>query len=716
MTDRNVSSRPGARALLAAFILAISAPVLRAQNPPPPAPEAQPPRLTRQPQDTKPPAQQPGGQPTQAQPTAEAGGTLAEANAEIDVVGYRIDAEMVPSTNTLAASAVVTTRVLKATRSAVFELNGALRVSAVRGPDGKPVQFLQDALDQFTVKVDLGSTVAAGQQIDLTFDYAGQLISAEGGPLPDKRLAYVGAEGSYLHYAARWFPFHGYGADRATADIRLTVPSAWKLAAHSDTPIVSAPGKTSGTTVHTIAETSPVLPGTLAAGPYIAVPVRSGGLTVEFFAYPGSEGIAQRFAEEMVQVLDYYQRTFGPYAFGSRYVVAQTDDESLETVAGAGIEFMAGDALRQSAEVPVADLAREVALQWWGQAVGLKNFDSVWLSQGLAQYSALLYLQSRETDAEFTGRLSEISERALAYESEVSITQAPSQLNDQTPAFRSIVLYKGAYVFHMLRSTLGDEKFFGMLREWYSRNKGGNVSIADFERAASAAAGQDLRWFFGLWVESTGVPEFTWDYTVLRTKGGEWRVRGTLKQPVEGFRMPVDVVVSSTGGEERVTLDFNGTTADFSASSKGGQPSLQVDPERKILRVSETIRTAVVVRRGIQEMQRESYMEAEERFREAIKLSPRSSWAWYNLGLLYMRQRNMQKAIDAFTQAVNGDMDPSWIEVWSYIYRGNAYDALGQRERAVAEYNRAKENGNTYDRAQEAVERYLGEPYKPPAQ
>ena len=712
MSDRLERYRLVLIALLAAMLLVTQPAPGTAQTTAPPPGQAQPPKLTRQPAQQTQPASPPATQPqSQARPQS-----LTEANAEIDITNYRIDAELTPGTNTLKATSAVTVRLLKSLRSAQFELNGSLRVSAVRGPDGKPLQFLQDTLDQYTVKVDLGQTIAAGQEITLTFDYAGQLTSAEGGPLPDKRLAYVGPEGSYLHYASRWFPFHGYGADRSTAEIRLTIPSAWKLAAPSDTPITTSPGKTSGTTVHAIARTSPVLPGSLAAAPYIVVPIRSSGMEIEFYAHAGSEGTAQKFAEETAQILEFYQKTFGPYPFGNRYVVAQTDDETLDAIAGSGIQFLSNEMLRRNADVPVMDLAREVALQWWGQAVGLKSFDSVWLSYGLAQYSAMLYEQSQALSAEFASTLADISERALAYEGETSIVQAPSQLNDQTPAFRSIVFYKGAYVFHMLRSTLGDEKFFALLRDWYARNRGSNVSIADFERAASQAAGQDLRWFFGLWVESTGVPEFTWDYTVLKTNNGEWRVRGTLKQPIEGFRMPVDVVVSTGASEERTTLDFNGTSADFAVATKGGQPTLTIDPERKILRVSETIRTAVVVRRGIQEMQRENYMEAEERFREAVKLSPRSSWAWYNLGLLYMRQRNMQKAIDAFSQALTGDLDPNWIEVWSYIYRGNAYDALGQRDRAVAEYNKAIQNGNTYDGAQELAERYLGEPYRPPAQ
>ena len=77
-----------------------------------------------------------------------------------------------------------------------------------------------------------------------------------------------------------------------------------------------------------------------------------------------------------------------------------------------------------------------------------------------------------------------------------------------------------------------------------------------------------------------------------------------------------------------------------------------------------------------------------------------------------MEQRNWQKAADSFTEALGGDLEPSWIEVWSYIKKGNAWDATDNRERAVAEYTKAKETGNNYNGAQQAAEKYLGQPYK----
>jgi tetratricopeptide (TPR) repeat protein len=76
-----------------------------------------------------------------------------------------------------------------------------------------------------------------------------------------------------------------------------------------------------------------------------------------------------------------------------------------------------------------------------------------------------------------------------------------------------------------------------------------------------------------------------------------------------------------------------------------------------------------------------------------------------------MTQRNYQKGLDAFDQALNGNLRPDWIEVWSYIYRGNAWDALAQRERAVAEYRKATETGNNYDNAQKVAQKYIEQPF-----
>jgi hypothetical protein len=160
----------------------------------------------------------------------------------VDVIHYKIDAEIDPTNFKLSARTLVRVRLAAATRSVVLELNGSLVVSRVlEGETNQPLEFLQDRLDQVNVRVDLGKAVDPGTEVSLIFEYSGEVRTAEGGPLPDKRLAYVGAEGSYLFYAARWFPFHNYVSDRASYEINLTMPQGLSLAGYSEYPIAVRP-------------------------------------------------------------------------------------------------------------------------------------------------------------------------------------------------------------------------------------------------------------------------------------------------------------------------------------------------------------------------------------------------------------------------------------------------------------------------------------------
>src|SRR5204862_434510 len=112
---------------------------------------------------------------------------------------------------------------------------------------------------------------------------------------------------------------------------------------------------------------------------------------------------------------------------------------------------------------------REVAYQWWGQGVTLKSFDDSWVSQGLAEYSALLIEENQKSESAFREIAREAMERALAFESQTSIARAPVELDDQSEAYRSIVFYKGAFVYRMLRMLVGDEKFEAVLKNYYEQ-------------------------------------------------------------------------------------------------------------------------------------------------------------------------------------------------------------------------------------------------------
>src|SRR5689334_21646555 len=200
-----------------------------------------------------------------------------EQAPSIDITHYKINAELLPDSHSIKAQSTVTLKALKPTQSAVLEMNGSLTITSVKGPDGKTaLQFIQDRVNEFNVKVNLGQLLNAGSEIALTFEYNGPLATPEGGPIADTQLAYIGPEGSYLFYASRWFPFHGYASDRSTSDIRLTVHGNWSVAGHSANPVTTVTGK-DGRKTFTFVETQPVLPGFFAAGQFILKTINSTG-------------------------------------------------------------------------------------------------------------------------------------------------------------------------------------------------------------------------------------------------------------------------------------------------------------------------------------------------------------------------------------------------------------------------------------------------------
>ncbi|MBA3770355.1 MAG: tetratricopeptide repeat protein, partial [Blastocatellia bacterium] len=306
-------------------------------------------------------------------------------------------------------------------------------------------------------------------------------------------------------------------------------------------------------------------------------------------------------------------------------------------------------------------------------------------------------------------------EKALTFEQTSSLLRAPSTQDDSSTAYQYIMFGKGPFVYKLLRDTMGAAKFDQLLRNYLNEYRGKGASIDDFEKLAARVHGSELRYFFARWVEGTGVPEFESDYQILRTRGGKFIARGTVKQNYENLRLPVDVQLRSEGeaGLKTEKVEMEDTSADFNIEATGKPLKVVIDPGFKLLRISSDLRVSSIARRGIEQFKVGNYVEAQQQFEAALKLDRSNAWVYYHLGLLFLDQRNYDVAIDNFKAALSGNLNPSWLAVWSNIKMGNAYDAKGDRVRATGAYKRAQAMGDDYDKAQDAVKRYQATPYDP---
>ena len=107
-------------------------------------------------------------------------------------------------------------------------------------------------------------------------------------------------------------------------------------------------------------------------------------------------------------------------------------------------------------------LAHELAHQWFGQAVGWKNYHEQWLSEGFAQYFAALYAKERRGEGAFRDVLRQFRRWAMedSDQGPIYLGYRLGHIKGESTVFRALVYNKGAAVLHMLRRLLGDEAFF----------------------------------------------------------------------------------------------------------------------------------------------------------------------------------------------------------------------------------------------------------------
>jgi tetratricopeptide (TPR) repeat protein len=208
------------------------------------------------------------------------------------------------------------------------------------------------------------------------------------------------------------------------------------------------------------------------------------------------------------------------------------------------------------------------------------------------------------------------------------------------------------------------------------------------------------------------------DYIILRTKDKKFITRGTVRQNYSNLRLSVDIQLIAEGETKPLiqTVMIEDTSADFNIESETKPVAVVIDPKFKLLRISDELRVSALARRGIELFKEGSLADAQQQLEAALKLDRSNTWVYYNLGLIYLEQRNYDLAIDNFKVITQGDREsarPQWIYVWSFIKLGNAYDAKGDRTRAVDAYKRAIDVGDNYDNAQEVAKKYMAEPYDP---
>jgi tetratricopeptide (TPR) repeat protein len=651
----------------------------------------------------------------------------AAEKARLRVDDYRIEADLTPHLHQISARATVKFTALQDLSVAVFELHNALRVTRVLDEKNQPLSAERVTQDS-TIRVPLPAGLSKDASTTLTFEYEGVLETADDSPVPGLKLAYIGDDTSYLLYAGRWFPVSGYGLNRFSANISVTIPSHMMAigsgkATVSDSPASKKPNSNGlPTKTFNFVYSKSSFPGTIVAGIFQEYKSDEAGLDLHVFFKPTHQTQAPSYTTTAVQEFTYYITLYGT-PMSQRLNIVELPGDTVPYAWAPEIAGLAGPSITEKTNYRL--LANAIAHQWWGGSVSPATKDDWWVIDGFSRYSEAMYVENAAGAAGLEEAVKDMSVGALAYDT-VPLSSA-SKLDPFSTEFQSLVTDKGAMILHMLRWVLGEDKYLKTMREFSETYRGKSATMDDFKAIAEKNYGDQLTWFFSQWLDSTGAPEFKVKYTTFRLGGARavaqedkankpagFRVTGEISQDLDLFRMPVDLRIETDGKTENKNIEVVGTNSPFSIETFGRPRRISVDPDHHVLTNSTDVKLRSSILRGQALQQQGDLSAALAEFNKALDLNKNSSLAHYRIAEVFFLQRNYQSSANSYRSAINGDGDPRWTEVWSHIQLGKIFDITGQRERAINEYRQAiQTNDDTFGALAEA-RKYLQKAFERP--
>jgi hypothetical protein len=207
-------------------------------------------------------------------------------------------------------------------------------------------------------------------------------------------------------------------------------------------------------------------------------------------------------------------------------------------------------------------VAHEVAHQWWGSLIPNYNDYNYWFVESLAEYSSALYVEANEGLESYRTKVEDWRREILEADLWCSVQDASIVwTGDLFRGYRAAVYAKGPYMFHIMRHTWGEEKFFKFLKMLAQELQHKAIVTRDIQKIAEKAYGGNMDFFFDQWVRGTGLPEYTFTYSTRPTEDGKVLIEGKITQrlllgrqelPLGDltYRAVVPVTVVMKGGKE----------------------------------------------------------------------------------------------------------------------------------------------------------------------
>ncbi len=490
----------------------------------------------------------------------------------LGVPAYRLDVRLTPTGGgdlDFVASAVLTLAAAEPLGPWLrFGLHPKLVVDSARWEGGQTAAVTFKAKDDDDLWVRAPRRLQAGDSLTLTLFYRGNLI--------DRYQDWF-----YIDPGADWWPTNRQGRDLAMFDVTYHSPSWYPLASVGDRTDSSAEGKVMTTRWVTRLPT-PFATFNLGLfenyhvqhpdAPPLDVLLSEDAHRLLRRQMLQQRNMRENVAADVSNSLKWFTHLFGEAPYRHFYV---TEIPYYEGVSFPGLIDLSW-ATFQFTSIDGFDeffRAHEVAHQWWGNGVRPASYRDAWLSEGLATFSALWYLQTlRKRNDEYFKFLDEYAGNIRSNRDAGPIWLGYRNATPDTPtAYQALIYEKGAWVFHMLRimmldlTTRKEDRFTEMMRDYYASYRGKAGTLEDLRTVVERHAGIPMGWFFDQWVKSTAIPTYhvAWTAEPADEGGGKYRARLRVTQENVPPDFQAWVLVSVDLGQNRF--------ANFRVGVHGGQ-------------------------------------------------------------------------------------------------------------------------------------------------
>ena len=485
----------------------------------------------------------------------------------------------------VTASARIDVLVLK--RTALIDLDfGELQTKSVT-VDSKPAAFTHR---NNKLEIKLAEAANPGTKIVIEVVYQGKpkdgLIMTTD---KDGKPSAVGD--NWPNRVHHWIPTLDHPSAKATITFNVTAPADEEVVANGKLDQVQTTAN--GTRTWTYSQGVPIPPYCMiiAVGQFTRLEPSQRTLTPLSYYVPGSDGpVAIKGFAPSIPSLEYFTEIVGPYPYEKLAMIVGATQfggmENSSAIVFATTLFNPRPQAKISEPfgIPrgtVALIAHEIAHQWFGDSVTESTWADLWLSEGFATYFAGLFLQRYESEAAFQDYMNNAARNVFEYEKKSRTPVFDRETEDLMNLLNANSYQKGAWVLHMLRSSLGDQVFFRGIRDYYETHKNATATTEDLRTALEKASGKDLKGFFQRWIYDSGHPEYRLT--------SEWRgrqLRLVLRQLQSGnpFLDHVPITITTAGGKRDLVLKPSGKQHTETIRLAGKPTSIEIDPRNTLLK------------------------------------------------------------------------------------------------------------------------------------